>query len=419
VAHAQSSAQPRARCDAGPDDGTARVGPRTQVSVPPRRTLPLLTAANFASASAGMVVAGLLQLIAADLAWPPARAGSLIMVYALGFAIGAPVLGVLVGTWCRKTTIVLGLGLVAAGSVLGALATSTWPLLVARVVVAAGAALTLPSVSAVAAYLYPEDRAAALATVLNGVTAALVFGVPLGTWLGGVAGWHATLACAGALAAAAAVAIKWLLPGGIVVPPVPLATWARILRESSTYRVVAPPLVFTAATFTLYAYIGPFLHAVVGLGAGSLAGLLFEFGVVSLAANAVLASLAHRVGEPRLQLASTWLLAAALGAMVATTGRPALVAVLFVPWAIANTFFTTLQQSRVSAESPGTVPALLALNTSAAFAGQALGTAVGGVAMALGGPMALPPTAALVAAASGGLVWIAHASRRAAPGVTT
>lgn len=86
------------------------------------RILPLLAVANFAAASAGMVIAGLLQLIAGDLLWRAAQAGRLIFYYALGFAVGAPLLGAAVGTWCRKRVVVMALVLVAIGSIGSALA---------------------------------------------------------------------------------------------------------------------------------------------------------------------------------------------------------------------------------------------------------------------------------------------------------
>ena len=50
------------------------------------RTLPVLAAANFAAASAGMIIAGILQLIANDLNWSPAQAGRLITYCTVAFA---------------------------------------------------------------------------------------------------------------------------------------------------------------------------------------------------------------------------------------------------------------------------------------------------------------------------------------------
>lgn len=58
-----------------------------------------------------------------------------------------------------------------------------------RVVVAAGAAITIPSVSAIAAYLFPDERPRALTFVLMGMTLATVLGVPRCTFVAGVWGF--------------------------------------------------------------------------------------------------------------------------------------------------------------------------------------------------------------------------------------
>lgn len=386
------------------------------------RTLPLLALANFAAATAGMIIAGILQLIATDLNWTPAEAGRLITWYALGFAVGAPLLGALLGTMCRKQMVVRGLLLVAAGSVATAFATQALWLDLARLVVAAGAAMVVPSTSAIAAWLNPDDRPRALATVLMGMTAAVVFGLPAGTLLAASFGWQAPLVAAGVVAALVSLAIKRLLPGGIVVPPVSLGTWKSLLAAGRTYGLIAPSVIVAAANFSLYAYIGPFLEQTVGVGAQGLSWMLLWFGIVSFAANSVLGPLSHRLGARRLLMLSVALLAVALalshwGERSGTYGVWLLV-VLFALWAVAGAFFGTLQQARVVEAAPSTAPALLALNTSAMFVGQAVGTTAGGLALAAGGVGALPFTAALLAALALAWLWGSKPAPAAEPAGT-
>lgn len=361
------------------------------------RSLALLACANFAAASAGMVIAGILQLIAGDLRWSPAQAGNLITTYALAFAVGAPLLGAALGTWCRKQVVILGLALVALGSLGSALATQTPWLEISRVVVAAGAAMTIPSTSAIAAYLFPNDRPRALALVLMGMTAAIVFGVPLGTLMAGAWGWHAPLFGAAVVAALAALAIKLLLPGGIVVPPVPLDAWAALLRNPRAYPLLGLSLIFIAANFSLYAYIAPFLQSMLGIGAQGLSWLLFLFGLASLASGAVIGALTRRVGARTLIVLSMITLLVTLALTSFTEGRLWLMVALFVTWAAGNSFFGTLQQARVVDAAPASGTALLALNTSAIFAGQAVGTVIGGWVLAGAGLKALPWTGAALA----------------------
>jgi predicted MFS family arabinose efflux permease len=361
------------------------------------RTLPILAAANFAAASAGMIVAGLLQLIAQDLRWTLADAGRLIVLYALGFAIGAPLLGALLGQWCRKQVVVLGLSLVAIGSALGAVAQIGIALEGSRLIVAAGAALVVPSVSAIAAYVYPTTRARALAYVLAGMTLAVIVGLPFGTYLGGLWSWHAPLLGAAILASVVAVTVKLWLPGGIVVPPVPLATWGKLLIDRRTYLLVGLSVLYVSAVFVLYAYIAPFTNSATGVDADELALLLFWFGVVNFAANWVLAPLARRFRADTVIAVSIAGLAVALAAhMFSVQGVWVLVAA-FAVWAVCSTLFGTLQQARVVDAAPAAGSAILALNTSATFAGQALGALIGGVVVSTGGVRWLPEAAGVMA----------------------
>ena len=87
----------------------------------------------------------------------------------------------------------LGLCLVAIGSLASAFATQALWLEMSRVVVAAGAVMTIPSVATIAAFLFPDERPRAVAFVLMGMTLAIVLGVPLGTFVAGAWGWHAPL----------------------------------------------------------------------------------------------------------------------------------------------------------------------------------------------------------------------------------
>jgi predicted MFS family arabinose efflux permease len=258
--------------------------------------------------------------------------------------------------------------------------------------------MTIPSTAAIAAYLYPQERPRAMAAVSMGMTVAIVFGVPLGTLLASALDWQAPLFGAALLAALAAFAIKLLLPGGIVVPPVPLSAWCGLLRNPRTYPLLGLSLIVLAATFSLYAYIAPFLHEMLGVDAQGLSWLLFWFGLASLGANLLLGRLSTRLGANRLMVLSLLSLLLSLMLTRFIEDRMWLLLALFVTWAAGSSFFGSLQQARVVDAAPSAGAALLALNTSAIFAGQALGTTIGGWVLLQSGLRGLPWTGAALAA---------------------
>ena len=75
-------------------------------------------------------------------------------------------------------------------------------------------------------------------------------------------------------------------------------------------------------------------------------------------------------------------------------------AVVLVPWALGCFALNSAQQARIALAAPSLSPALMALNTSAIYLGQAVGAAGGGWMVAHGGYAPLPRV---------GLAWMAAA----------
>lgn len=95
--------------------------------------------------------------------------------------------------------------------------------------------------------------------------------------------------------------------------------------------------------------------------------------------------IAARLGAQRLMWLSMMALLVSLALTHFVEARLWLLVTLFVTWAASSSFFGTLQQARVVDAAPASRNALLALNTSATFAGQAVGTALGGWVLAEAG----------------------------------
>ena len=66
-------------------------------------------------------------------------------------------------------------------------------------------------------------------------------------------------------------------------------------------------------------------------------------------------------------------------------GTPALTGLVLVPWALGLFSSNSAQQARLSGIDPAFTPALLALNTSAIYTGQAIGAASGGAILTAAG----------------------------------
>ena len=193
-------------------------------------------------------------------------AGFLITVYALGVAIGAPILTVALNRLDRKTALMLLLAFFIAGNALAGVAQTYGVLLIARVLAALCHGSFFGIGALVAAALVPKERSAsAIAAMFVGLTLATVLGVPFGAFIGSKFGWHKTLA----VVAIAAIGFF----GFATVTPLQLL----VIRASK-----AAPNLASSANISAF-NIGNALGAALGGGV-----IAFGFGLSSLGAVAAL-----------------------------------------------------------------------------------------------------------------------------------
>ncbi len=133
----------------------------------------MLALGMFAMGTDNFVVAGILPSVAASLHTTASVAGQMVTVYALSYAILAPVMAAVAGRWPRKLLLVSALGIFVAGNAITALATDLNTVLFSRALAGLGAAMFSPTALGVATLLAdPERRGRALATVTAGLAGA-------------------------------------------------------------------------------------------------------------------------------------------------------------------------------------------------------------------------------------------------------
>src|SRR3954453_23956682 len=189
----------------------------------PTGKLVLLALALFVAATNAFVIAGLLPDIAAELGTTPSGVSYSITSYALVVAIASPVVSIALARVSRTLLMTAGLGVFALGTAV-ATAGDTLPLFfLGRSLSGLGAAALGPTAPAAAAALAaPERRGRALALVGAGFTLATAVGSPLGTALGGAAGWQLPMWILVAAGAALPAVLPFAVRGVPLSPPVPL-----------------------------------------------------------------------------------------------------------------------------------------------------------------------------------------------------
>ena len=366
-----------------------------------------LLAGNFAIGCGVMVVAGSLNDLVASLQVSVALGGQLISVAAVAMAVGAPLLAVWWGNADRRLLLTLALLWYAAGHLVSACMPSYAALLPVRALSVLGAAVFTPqAAAAINVMAPPAERSRAMTFIFLGWASSSVIGMPLHAWIGESFGWRWAFGLVALLSAAAAFAVWRTVPSGVRPPPLSLSSWGTVLTNPLLMGLVAVTVLSGAGQFTLFSYLAPYYRQVLGAGAEGVSFLFLWFGAFSLLGSVMLTRWITRLGAARCVEGGLVLITISFLAWPWAVGIASM-AVVAVPWALGVFSSNSAQQARLSASAPAFAPAVLALNTSAIYLGQAIGAATGGAMVATTGFGALHQVAlAFVLLALGLSVWL-------------
>lgn len=283
-----------------------------------------LTLSAFAIGTTEFVIVGLLPTVAADLAISLPSAGLLVSLYALGVAIGAPVLTALTGRLPRKRLLLALMALFTAGNLMAWLAPTYESLVAARILTGLAHGVFFSIGSTIATGLVPREKAAsAIAVMFTGLTVALVTGVPLGTFIGQHFGWRETFLAVSALGVIAFTGSALFVPRNIAhKAPASLLQQARVLGQPRLLLVYATTAIGYGGTFIPFTYLASILTDVSGLQAGAVGWVMLVYGISVAVGNLWGGRLADRLGPiPALRIIFA-LLAAVLLLLQFTAPHP-------------------------------------------------------------------------------------------------
>lgn len=375
-----------------------------------------LALAYFVMGTSSIAVVGLVSNMAADLGVSKPDIAVLITVFALTFALAAPLLQVAAGSLPRRTLLLAGLAVMSTGCALSALAPTYGGVMAARVLMALGAAAVGPVASGLGAGLVPPERQGhALAVVFGGMTLASVLGLPLTSWLGAMWGWRWMFGGLALLGALVALTIASLVDDRRSAPPLSLASVGQVFRQSAATWAVMMSVAHMAAQFALFALVAPFLQERYGVGPGQLSLALLVGGLSGVAGNLLAGRLGDRLGAARSLRLSVAGMACASTALLVLPGLPGLGIAAYGFWSMSGMSFYAPQQKRLIGLAPELRNLLLALNASALYVGMSLGAAAGSWAWIHLGPGSLPAVALVFVACSLASFVLSRRAERRAP----
>ena len=368
----------------------------------PAERLPIglawLALGAFAIGTESFMVAGLLPVLAADLQVSPARAGQLVLLFALSYAIGSPVMAALFARFGRRPLLIASLAAFSGITLAASMAHGFAQLALARIALGLVAGVFLPTASAVAASMVsPALRGRALAIVTGGGTVAVALGVPLGAWIAGWGGWRTAYLLIAGVAALATWGLAVGLPRALAAAPAAAARTPSfsVAREPGVLPALLTTMLWATGGFSFYTYVALFLSGTLGFGAEGVGAVFFAIGIAAAVGTAVGGWATDRFGADRMAQGFALMLVVILGGLSLSVqmlprdlALPMVVG-LSALWGFAGWGFGPAQAVRLIRLAPDRAPMTLSLNASAVYLGIAAGSALGGTVIDLFGVSAV------------------------------
>ncbi len=365
----------------------------------------ILAIAGFVIVTTEFLMIGLLPALARDLQISVATAGQLVTLFAVIVMVFGPPLTAWVAHVERKRLFVGVLILFAASNALAAVASDFWVLALARILPALALPVFWGTASETAATLAgPQHAGRAVSRVYLGISAAMLFGIPLGTLAGDAIGWRGAFWALAALSALSAVLLQIFIPSIPGSARVGIAQQARVVRDPVFIANVLLSVAVFTAMFSAYTYLAEFLETAAQVQPAHVGWWLMGFGAVGLIGNWLGGLWVDR--KPLLATAAfSIVLAIGMLFTVLLSSHSIGLPVALGIWGIANTALYPICQIRVMKSAPQAQALAGTINVSAANAGIAVGAVLGGAGVSWWGVESVGVLGAVVAViAAGGAV---------------
>ncbi|MBL1415515.1 MAG: MFS transporter [Moritella sp.] len=355
-----------------------------------------LTLSAFAIGTTEFVIVGLIPTMAADLNVSLPSAGLLVSLYALGVAVGAPVLTALTGKWNRKHVLLAVMSLFVAGNLLAWQAPGYDTLIIARIITGLAHGVFFSIGSTIATGLVPKEKAAsAIAIMFTGLTVALVTGVPIGTYIGQSFGWQATFLIVAALGLIALIGSALLVPNNLKQPPAAkLSAQVKVLTQPRLLLVYAITALGYGGTFTAFTFLAPILEQVSGFSSSAIGLIMLVYGLSVAFGNIWGGKMADKMGPVKALTVIFSGLAAVLVVFNFTAVNPVAAVTTILVWgafAFGNVPGLQVYVVKLAEKhTPDAVDVASGLNIAAFNVGIALGSWGGGIIVAKAGLMHTP-----------------------------
>ncbi|WP_396953854.1 MULTISPECIES: MFS transporter [Bacillaceae] len=343
----------------------------------------ILTIGVFGILNTEMGVIGLLPSIAEQFNVSVSTAGLLVSLFALAIAISGPIMPLLFSGINRKTVMLIVLGMFVLGNIVSVFTTNFTVLLLTRVVLGFFHPIYCSMAFTVAASSVSKEEAPkAVSKVFIGVSAGMVAGVPIASFIDSVLSYEM------AMAFFAVVTVIVFIATFIFVPSMPVevkqsyGAQLSVLKKSIIWISIVTVILLNASVFGVYSYFTEYLKTVTNMSPNTITLTLFIFGGANMIGNIVAGKLLTQ--NPIKSVVYFPLLLSAVYILLFFTGQyPLPMAMLTFIWGIlAGGIMANINQYLITSSAPEAPDFANGLFISSCNVGTTVGSAAGGLLIA-------------------------------------
>ena len=244
----------------------------------------ILTLGVFGIINTEMGVVGIIPQIAERFDVTVSTAGLCVSVFALVVSVAAPVLPLLFSGINRRTMMLAALILFVASNILSMVTDSFAVLLAARALPAFLHPVYVAMAFTLAAAATKDDPSRGIARVFAGVSAGMVLGVPMTTFVTTHWSYEAAMGIFAVINTVILVATFFLVPNMPAKQHYP-GHQLRILKKPSLWLGVTAFTCINGAMFGFFSFMSEFLHKVSAFSFDAVSSVLLAYGIANIVGN--------------------------------------------------------------------------------------------------------------------------------------
>ncbi len=348
---------------------------------------------------------GVLDVVSRDLGVSISVAGYLVMAYALGISIGAPIVMAVTTRLGRRLLLIGTLGVFTAATVITVVASDLNVLLVVRFVSGTTHGLFVGVASVVAVTLVPPaSQGRAMSMIFGGIAVATVLGVPLGVLVAQLAGWRAVFAGVAALGVIVFLATIVLVPTSMSRGASGFLAQARGALAPRVLLMLLVGAMLLGGQFAAFTYLVPYLQDVTQVPPELISVFLLIYGMASAVGAYVGGRFADRSAS-RTLIGANLLLVPALGLLYFYGDRLVIAGFVLAAWGVIGFGLVPALQLRVISLAGCGRDLAATLSASAVNAGIAVGSLLGGQMLERHGVSSVVLVSIAISALAAPLTW--------------